>query len=171
MSLGPTMVRSPVAAGGRSIDLAVSFGAELGSTRSLSNRLGSALVAADDAWSEGLRWKYHDPARQEEVQWRLSLLGELDSAIDNGEVWLAFQPQLDLQRGEIIGAEALARWTHPTKGPIGPSEFIAVAEANGRIGKLTDFVLDRAIATAASINGRGIPFIMAVNLSARLLSR
>ena len=164
------LFRSPVTAGGRSIDLAVSFGAELGSTRSLSNRLGSALVAADDAWSEGLRWKYHDPARQEEVQWRLSLLGELDSAIDNGEVWLAFQPQLDLQRGIIIGAEALARWTHPTKGPIGPSEFIAVAEANGRIGKLTDFVLDRAIATAASINGRGIPFIMAVNLSARLLS-
>ena len=164
------LFRSPVNAGGRSIDLAVTFGAELGSARSLSNRLGSALVAADEAWAEGLRWKYHDPARQEEVQWRLSLLGELDSAIDNGEVWLAFQPQLDLQRGTIIGAEALARWTHPTKGPIGPSEFIAVAEAHGRIGKLTDFVLDRAIATAVSINGRGNHFGMAVNLSARLLS-
>jgi EAL domain-containing protein (putative c-di-GMP-specific phosphodiesterase class I) len=139
-------------------------------TRSLTNRLASALAAADEAWSDGLKWKYHDPARLEEVKWRLSLLGELDTAIDNGEVWLAYQPQLDLQHGGIIGAEALARWTHPVKGPIGPAEFVAAAEANGRIGKLTDFVLDRAIATAAAINRRGVPFTVAVNLSARLLS-
>jgi EAL domain-containing protein (putative c-di-GMP-specific phosphodiesterase class I)/CHASE2 domain-containing sensor protein len=163
------LFRSPFSAGGRSIDLAISFGAELGSARSIANRLGSALVAADEAWAEGLKWKYHDPMRQEELKWRLSLLGELDAAIDHGEVWLAYQPQLDLKTGLIIGAEALARWTHPDKGPIGPTEFVAAAEAHGRIGKLTDFVLNRAIGTAASINRSGIPFHMAVNLSARLL--
>ncbi|WP_205481822.1 putative bifunctional diguanylate cyclase/phosphodiesterase [Sphingomonas arenae] len=164
------LFRAPVSAGGRSIDVAISFGAEMGSERALTNRLGSALVAADEAWAEGLRWKLHDPAREEEVSWRLSLLSQLDAAIDNGEVWLAYQPQLDLRTNQIVGAEALARWTHPEKGPISPSEFVAAAEAHGRITKLTDFVLDRAISSAAAINRRGTQFGIAVNLSARLLT-
>lgn len=164
------LFRAPVSAGGRNIDIAISFGAEMGSDRTVANRLGSALVAADEAWTEGLRWKLHDPAREEEVNWRLSLLSQLDTAIDNGEVWLAYQPQFDLQRQEIIGAEALARWTHPEKGPISPSEFISAAEAHGRIAKLTDFVLDRAISSAGAISRRGHQFSIAVNLSARLLS-
>lgn len=163
------MFRSPVQVAGRQVDVALTFGVELGVSRTLSNRIGSAVLAADEAWAEGLRWKLHDPAREEEVNWRVSLLGELDQAIDQGEVWLAYQPQLDIQSGRIIGAEALARWTHPLKGPISPSEFVAAAEANGRIGKLTDFVLDRAISSGAAINRRGIEFQIAVNLSARLL--
>jgi EAL domain-containing protein (putative c-di-GMP-specific phosphodiesterase class I)/CHASE2 domain-containing sensor protein len=163
------MFRSPVQVAGRQIDVALTFGVELGVSRTLPNRIGSAVLAADEAWSEGLRWKLHDPARQEEVNWRVSLLGELDQAIDQGEVWLAYQPQLDIKTGRIIGAEALARWTHPQKGPISPSEFVAAAETNGRIGKLTDFVLDRAISSGAAINRRRIDFQVAVNLSARLL--
>ena len=163
------MFRSPVQVAGRHIDVALTFGVEMGVSRTLPNRIGSAVLAADEAWNEGLRWKLHDPARQEEVNWRVSLLGELDQAIDQGEVWLAYQPQLDIMSGRIIGAEALARWTHPSKGPISPSEFVAAAEANGRIGKLTDFVLDRAISSGAAINRRGIEFQVAVNLSARLL--
>jgi EAL domain-containing protein (putative c-di-GMP-specific phosphodiesterase class I)/CHASE2 domain-containing sensor protein len=165
-----SIFRSPVQVAGRHIDVAVTFGVELGVSRTLPNRIGSAVLAADEAWSEGLRWKLHDPARQEEVNWRVSLLGELDQAIDQGEVWLAYQPQFDIKQGKIIGAEALARWTHPTKGPISPTEFVAAAEANGRIGKLTDFVLDRAISSGAAINRRGISFQIAVNLSARLLA-
>lgn len=165
-----SLFRSPVGTNDHPVDVAITFGVEAGASRSLNNRLGSALMAADEAWSEGLKWKFHDPARQEEVSWRLSLLGELDAAIDNGEVWLAFQPQIDLRTGKVTGAEALARWTHPIKGPISPAEFVSVAEANGRIGKLTDFVLDRAISSAATINRRGAPFTVAVNLSARLLS-
>lgn len=164
------MFRTPVSLSGRQIDVALTFGVELGSARSISNRLGSAVLAADEAWNEGLRWKLHDPARQEEMNWRVSLLGELDAAIDQGEVWLAYQPQYDIGRGQIIGAEALARWTHPQKGPISPAEFVAAAENNGRIAKLTDFVLDRAIGAAAAINRRGVEFQVAVNLSARLLS-
>jgi EAL domain-containing protein (putative c-di-GMP-specific phosphodiesterase class I)/CHASE2 domain-containing sensor protein len=164
------MFRSPVSLGTRHIDVALTFGVEIGSARSIATRLASAILAADEAWNEGLRWKLHDPSRQEEMNWRVSLLGELDSAIDQGEVWLAYQPQYDIRSGRVIGAEALARWTHPQKGPIGPAEFITLAEANGRIGKLTDFVLDRAISTAAAINQRGISFQVAVNLSARLLS-
>jgi diguanylate cyclase len=164
------LFRSPATIDGRPFDVAVSFGVEIGSGRSMSNRLGSALVAADEATAEGLRWKYHDPERLKDAQWRLSLLSQLDNAIDDGQVWVAYQPQLDLRTNRIRGAEALARWTHPEKGPISPSEFITAAEQNDRIEKLTLFVLDRAIAAAAKVNREHGEFDMAVNLSARMLS-
>ena len=98
------------------------------------------------------------------------MLSQLDTAIDKGEVWVAYQPKLHLGTRQIIGAEALARWTHPEKGPIAASEFVAAAEQHDRIGKLTDFVLEQAVAAAASINRRGGDFNFAVNLSARLLT-
>ena len=164
------LFRSPVRVGATSIDAVLSFGVEVGSSRSPSSRLGSALVAADEADAEALKWKFHDPARLEDVPWRLSLLSQLDKAIDNGEVWLAYQPKLDLATRRTIGAEALARWTHPEKGPISPVEFIAAAEQHDRIERLTDFVIDQAVESAVRIGQRGIDFDIAVNLSARMLN-
>lgn len=164
------LFRNPLKVDGTAVDVSVSFGVEIGSSRSLGTRLASALVAADDAAHHGLKWKYHDPESLEDASWKLSMLGQLDEAIDRGEVWIAFQPQLDLSTNRITGAEALARWTHPEKGPIAASEFVAAAEQSDRIGKLTAFVLEHAISTAAAINERGIEFDMAVNLSGKLLS-
>jgi EAL domain-containing protein (putative c-di-GMP-specific phosphodiesterase class I)/CHASE2 domain-containing sensor protein len=163
------LFRTPVRVSGMSIDLSVSFGVEIGSSRSLANRLGSALLAAEQAAHDGLKWKYHDPDSLQEASWKLSMLSQLDDAIDRGEVWAAFQPKVDLKTRKIIGAEALARWTHPEKGPIAAAEFVAAAEQNDRIGKLTAFMLDQAIAAAASLNKGGRDFDMSVNLSGRLL--
>jgi EAL domain-containing protein (putative c-di-GMP-specific phosphodiesterase class I) len=164
------LFRNSVKIGAQQVDLAVAFGVEIGSGRSLANRLASALAAADEAAHDGLRWKVHDPEKLQNASWRLSILSQLDHAIDEGQVWVAYQPKLDLKCRKIIGAEALARWTHPEKGPIAATEFIPAAEQNDRIGKLTDFVLENAIASAAKINASGREFHIAVNLSARLLS-
>ena len=165
-----SLFRSPIRVGRTGIDAALSFGVELGSSRSPTSRLGSALVAADEADAEALKWKFHDPARLEDVPWRLSLLSQLDKAIETGEVWLAYQPKLDLATGRTIGAEALARWTHAEKGPISPIEFVSAAEQHDRIEPLTDFVIDKAVEAAARIGQRGIDFGIAVNLSARMLN-
>ena len=164
------LFRNPARVDGLSIDVAISFGVELGSGRSLANRLASALVAADEAAHHGLKWKYHDPETLENASWRLSMLSQLDEAIDRGEVWVAYQPKLDIASRRIIGAEALARWTHPEKGPIAATEFVAAAEQHNRIGKLTDFVLETAVGAAAELTKRSADFDMAVNLSARLLT-
>jgi diguanylate cyclase len=164
------LFRNPARVGGLSIDLNIAFGVEVGSGRSVQNRLASALVAADEAAHDGLKWKYHDPESLENASWKLSMLSQLDDAIDRGEVWVAYQPKLDLATKRIVGAEALARWTHPEKGPIAASEFVAAAEQHNRIGKLTDFVLEKAVAAATQINKRGTDFDIAVNLSARLLT-
>ncbi len=164
------LFRSPIRVAGINYDVALSFGVEVGSSRSMSSRLGSALVAADEADSEALKWKFHDPARLQEVPWRLSLLSQLDDAIDDGQVWLAYQPKVDLKSGRTVGAEALARWTHPEKGPISPTEFVTAAEQSDRIGKLTEFVLDQAIGSTAELVRKGHDFGIAVNLSARMLN-
>jgi len=164
------LFRNPARVADMPIDLSIAFGVEIGSGRSNANRLASALVAADEAAHDGLKWKYHEPESLENASWKLSMLSQLDEAIDRGEVWVAYQPKLELSTKRIIGAEALARWTHPEKGPIAASEFVAAAEQSNRIGKLTDFVLEQAVAAAAQINRRGIEFEIAVNLSARLLT-
>jgi EAL domain-containing protein (putative c-di-GMP-specific phosphodiesterase class I)/CHASE2 domain-containing sensor protein len=164
------MFRNPARVDGLLVDLSVAFGVEVGSSRSLANRLASALVAAEEAAHDGLKWKYHDPDSLQDASWRLSMLSQLDEAIDGGEVWVAYQPKLDIASRRIIGAEALARWTHPDKGPIAATEFVAAAEQHNRIGKLTDFVLEKAVAAAAQISKRAPDFEIAVNLSARLLS-
>jgi len=164
------LFRNPARIRGLSIDLAIAFGVELGSGRSLSNRLASALVAAEEAGHHGLKWKYHDPESLEDASWRLSMLSQLDEAIDRGEVWVAYQPKLDVATRRIIGAEALARWTHPEKGPIAATEFVAAAEQHNRIGKLTDFVLEKAVSAGVQMNKRTPDFDIAVNLSARLLT-
>jgi EAL domain-containing protein (putative c-di-GMP-specific phosphodiesterase class I)/CHASE2 domain-containing sensor protein len=140
-----TLFRNPARVEGQSIDLSISFGVEIGSGRSLTNRLASALVAAEEAAHDGLKWKFYDPEVLEDASWKLSILSQL-------------------------GAEALARWTHPEKGPIAASEFVAAAEQHDRIGKLTDFVLEQAISAAAAVNRKHADFGVAVNLSARLLT-
>lgn len=164
------LFRNPARIGGLSIDLSVAFGVEVGSGRSVASRLASAFVAAEEAAHDGLKWKYHNPETLEDATWKLSMLSQLDEAIDRGEVWVAFQPKLELLTRRIVGAEALARWTHPVKGPIAATEFVAAAEAHNRIGKLTDFVLAKAVAAGAQLNKHGERFDIAVNLSARLLS-
>ncbi|GAC1584027.1 MAG: hypothetical protein NVS3B5_18670 [Sphingomicrobium sp.] len=163
------LFRSPVKVRGSQYDVMVSFGVDVGSGRAAANRLGSALVAADEAEAESLKWKYHDPARLADASWKLSLLSQLDNAIEKGEVWVAYQPKLDLGSGQIIGVEALARWTHPEKGPISPTEFIGAAEQHDRIERLTDYILDQAVSAAASGMRQGRSLSLAVNLSARLL--
>ena len=90
------LFRNPARVAGLSIDLSIAFGVEVGSGRSLANRLASALVAAEEAAHDGLKWKYHDPESCEDASWKLSMLSQLDEAIDRGEVWVAYQPKLDL---------------------------------------------------------------------------
>ena len=164
------LFRSPIKIRGEQYDVMISFGVDIGSGRAPANRLGSALVAADEAEGESLKWKYHDPARLADAGWKLSLLSQLEEAIEQGQVWVAYQPKLELATGRIVGVEALARWTHPEKGPISPNEFIGAAEQHDRIEKLTDFILDEAVSAIAAASREGRSLGLAVNLSARLLT-
>ena len=96
---------------------------------------------------------------------RLSMLGDLRSAIDNGELHLNLQPKLDLATGTVVGAEALVRWTHAVRGMVPPTQFVRVAEDTGLIKQLTDLMLERGVGTLKRIHDRGYHLGLSVNLS------
>lgn len=105
---------------------------------------------------------HYDPAR-------LILIGELRTAIDQGQLLLHYQPKIDLRTGRTIGAEALVRWQHPTRGLIFPDTFIPLAERTGLINPLTTAVVLGALNQGTAFMDAGLPLEMSVNLSARNL--
>jgi diguanylate cyclase (GGDEF)-like protein/PAS domain S-box-containing protein len=100
---------------------------------------------------------------------KLTIKGELRSAIDHDRLTLLFQPKVDHATESVIGAEALLRWHHPAHGFIAPDEFTAVAEHSGLIRPLTQWVLERALEEAARWTRTGLPLGVSVNLSSRNL--
>jgi diguanylate cyclase (GGDEF)-like protein/PAS domain S-box-containing protein len=100
---------------------------------------------------------------------RLALLGDLRRALHDDELFMHYQPKVDLSSGELCGAEALLRWQHPERGLIPPDDFIPLAENTGLIGPLTNHVLDLALAQIRVWADQGHPLQVAVNLSARNL--
>jgi diguanylate cyclase (GGDEF)-like protein len=103
---------------------------------------------------------------------RLALEGDLHQALDAGQLRLVYQPQIDLVTGRLTGVEALARWDHPTLGPVPPDTFIPLAEESGLIVALDDWVMRTACAQVRVWHDAGLPPVrMAVNLSGRAFWR
>jgi diguanylate cyclase (GGDEF)-like protein len=97
---------------------------------------------------------------------RLMLLGELPRALAHDELVLHFQPKLCLATGRPVGAEALVRWQHPTRGLLMPADFVPLAEHTGLIHDLTLWVLERALDQCRRWRDEGLELQVAVNLSA-----
>jgi diguanylate cyclase (GGDEF)-like protein len=101
---------------------------------------------------------------------RLTVLGDLRRALEvTGELFLHYQPKYTLDGERIEGAEALLRWQHPTEGLIPPGDFIPAAEGTGIILRLTERVLDMALAQMRGWMDAGHAVPVAVNLSTRCL--
>ena len=163
------LLRAPVDCG-RPVDVAVTFGIASGAGRAVRRLASHAEAAAAQALAEGARWRRFDQSDSAEIDWELALLGEVDTALADGQIWVAYQPKLDIHGGAIVAAEALVRWQHPSRGAIGPDRFIPVLERAGRIGDLTRHVMRRAIADAVAWSAAGLPLGVAVNVSATLLT-
>jgi diguanylate cyclase (GGDEF)-like protein len=100
---------------------------------------------------------------------RLWLMGELRRAVTEDQIFLLYQPKIDLRTGLLSGVEALARWQHPKHGIIPPDLFIPLAEQTGLIGPLTDRVLQKALRQCRDWREAGLDLNVAVNLSRRNL--
>lgn len=100
-----------------------------------------------------------------EAMRRLNLESNLRSAIDRSEFFLVYQPQLDLASGRIQSLEALIRWNHPKQGLISPIDFISMAEENGLIVPIGEWVLRTVCSDLARWHAAGHPLRVAVNLS------
>jgi EAL domain-containing protein (putative c-di-GMP-specific phosphodiesterase class I)/CHASE2 domain-containing sensor protein len=163
------LMRAPVECG-RLVDVTLSFGLAAGDGADGKHLAANASLAASRAARKGIRWSKFVDADSDETSWHLSLLGELDAAMASGQVWNAYQPKLDLATGAIIGVEALVRWLHPQRGPIGPDSFIPLLEEHGRVRELTTHVLSQALEDGCAWDEAGHPLGVAVNVSATLLA-
>jgi diguanylate cyclase (GGDEF)-like protein/PAS domain S-box-containing protein len=114
---------------------------------------------------------FADRMRSELVD-RLSLGEDLREAIESGGLTVAYQPIIELRTGIIVGAEALARWSHPLRGWVGPDTFIPLAEELGVVDRIDSWVLRTACAQGRAWLDTGLEtFKMAVNLSGRDLQQ
>jgi diguanylate cyclase (GGDEF)-like protein/PAS domain S-box-containing protein len=112
-------------------------------------------------------YQFFWPAMNVRAVERQSIEEHLRRALERQELTLYYQPKIDLATAEITGAEALIRWTHPTRGSIPPAQFIPVAEDSGLILPIGAWVLREACAQAKAWMDAGLPVItMAVNVSA-----
>ncbi|MFC4260302.1 putative bifunctional diguanylate cyclase/phosphodiesterase [Marinobacter lacisalsi] len=110
--------------------------------------------------------RFYIASVDQEIRARKQLEKDLSQALTNEEFHLVYQPQISLQSNRIIGAEALLRWTHPERGMVPPDHFIPLAELNGTIVEIGQWVLNEACRQAAVWASAGMPLRIAVNLSA-----
>jgi diguanylate cyclase (GGDEF)-like protein/PAS domain S-box-containing protein len=165
------VLQLPVEIGELSVTVPASIGiaiAEQGYAH--SNLMRDADIALYRAKEQGKnRVAVFDTSMGWEAYSRLRMRTQLESAIENGELRVLFQPIISLGTREIVGVEALVRWEHPKLGTLSPSEFIPIAEESALITVIGRWVLQEACAHAAVWNTGGRSLYVSVNVSSRQL--
>jgi EAL domain-containing protein (putative c-di-GMP-specific phosphodiesterase class I) len=142
------------------IDVQWTFGL---TSASAESAVGKALAAVNVARNERRACSWYRSAPSTAVR-DLSMMGELRRGLDEGQLFVVYQPKLALKTGCTAQAEALIRWDHPTEGAITPDRFLPLAEETGAVRDITRFVLRRALADMASPTTT--PFAVSINVSA-----
>ena len=123
-----------------------------------------AMYSAKQGGRNG--YSIYDTSMRRRAERALTIQRGLLTAIDDGSLSLHFQSKHDSRTGAIVGAEALARWTHPQLGAVPPVEFIEIAERSGQIGRIGEWVIREACRQIEAWRSRGLPPIrIAINLS------
>ncbi|MET7834138.1 EAL domain-containing protein [Micromonospora sediminicola] len=138
-------------------------------TGGMTELLRRADVAMYQAKRAGQRIATYAPARDTADLGRLTLGGELPRAVADHEFTVNFQPIVDLASGEVTGAEALARWHHPTHGLIDPLRFLEAVERSGLLPAFAEAILDQALIAAGTWRDAGFDLPVSVNVSPRSL--
>jgi diguanylate cyclase (GGDEF)-like protein len=155
-----------------SIGIAVADGDHQSDTEELLRNADVAMYMAKER-GKG-RYQLFEPAMHDTALKRLELKADMQRAVEHGEFILHYQPMYELESQRITGVEALIRWLHPERGIVAPLDFIPLAEETGLIVTIGQWVLREACTYAVTLLDRFpglIDFHMAVNLSARQLSR
>ena len=167
-------VAEPFELSAHSVDIGASIGVALSPDHGTS--IEALMRAADIAMYRakerggGQHCAFNDELAAEH-QARVDTEKALTAAVQRGEFVLAFQPQMSLGSGELVGTEALLRWEHPHEGLRGPDTFIPVAERTGLIAEIGDWVLGEIAAILGTWTQRGVQRRLAFNVSPRQLDR
>jgi diguanylate cyclase (GGDEF)-like protein len=154
---------------GHELDVTCSLGISLfpDHAADIDALLQSADVAMYSAKQSGRNcFHYFTPEMNAQATQRLTLENGLRHALERNELFLMYQPQVDMQTGNIIGSEALLRWQHPELGLVPPDKFIPLAESSGAIIAIGEWVLKQACAQAQQWLSQGLPPVpVSVNVS------
>jgi diguanylate cyclase (GGDEF)-like protein/PAS domain S-box-containing protein len=165
---------TPITIDGHELIVAATAGIAIGgpSTESVAELLRNADIALYRAKSTSkgthalFRTEMHDT-----VVRRVSLQADLRQALERDQLTVHYQPLIDLASGRVIGFEALARWSHPTRGQVSPADFIPVAEETGLIVPIGRWVLEHALSQLRAWDTlSGEELTIAVNVSGRQLT-
>lgn len=167
-----TTLNKPFTIQGNQIHITASIGITINQPDNLHDvdqLLQQAHVALYQAKQQGRsQHQFYSPEINAQLQERLALENELHGALERNEIVVYYQPIIDLQTKQITAVEALVRWQHPTRGLVSPAKFIPIAEANGLIVEIGEWVLRTACLQNRTWQLAGLPPIrMSVNLSAR----
>lgn len=133
--------------------------------RNADSALNKAKASGRDTFA------FYSSELTEQAFQRIHIASELRHALDNRELELYYQPIYALHKQQLVGCEALVRWIHPERGLIPPNEFIPIAEENGLIRSIDEWVLQHASQQMRSWQKQGIALqFVAVNMSSRSLS-
>ncbi|MBX3605149.1 MAG: bifunctional diguanylate cyclase/phosphodiesterase [Piscinibacter sp.] len=157
----------PLSVEGRALEPGASVGLAIAPEHGSSPRLIAKAAAATRAVqrSGGGAHAVFDPRIEAEHNDELSVARELQTAVAKGQLELFFQPKIDARKLEVAAVEALLRWRHPTMGLVSPARFIPIAERQGLIEPLGQWVLDSALKQAATWSAAGLPLPVAVNIA------
>jgi diguanylate cyclase (GGDEF)-like protein/PAS domain S-box-containing protein len=165
--------RDPIVIDGRELVVAASIGIALSHNgdESVDDLLRNADLAMYRAKAGGGGARRYHPEMHTGIIERLELESDLRHALDREELYLVYQPIVDLATGLVSGAEALLRWQHPVRGVVSPVDFIPIAESTGLIVPIGEWVLRQACREArrwSDLPG-GRKLSVSVNLSGRQL--
>jgi diguanylate cyclase len=165
------VLREPFQLEGMSLRVDASIGIALapdhGATpESVLQKADVAMFAAKHAHAP---WQIYSSEHDQNARDRLELMEDLRDAIPRGEIVLFYQPILDLSKGSVSCAEALARWRHPSRGVLAPAMFLGLVADAGLMDPFTVAVLDQAFIQQAKWSGQGYELGVSVNISAASL--
>ena len=150
----------PITVGGHVVDVtaSMSIAAYPKDDTEPSSLVRHAEVAMNKAKAEGSNaFRNFDHDMDGEIRRRVSLKADLRGAGDDNQLWLAYQPPIDVVSGQVVGAEALIRWAHPKHVLISPGEFIPIAEASGLILPIGDWIIEEVCRQAQIWLALGLP--------------
>ncbi|AVT34562.1 bifunctional diguanylate cyclase/phosphodiesterase [Plantactinospora sp. BC1] len=165
-----TALHEPIELDGMRISVEASGGIAVApSSGGMTELLRRADVAMYQAKRAGRRIATYAPTRDTADLGRLSLGGDLPRAVADHEFTVNFQPIVDLGSGEVVAAEALARWRHPARGTIDPLRFLETVERSGLLPAFAEAVLDQSLIAVNTWREAGFDLPVAVNVSPRSL--
>ncbi len=158
--------------GGVALPVSASVGVAMGPRNDVEDLFRDADIALYRAKEAGRHgFVVFEPHMFHAVVEHQALLRDLRGALGRDEFAVVYQPVIDLQSGLIAGAEALLRWHHPTRGTVGPLEFVPALEESGLILDVGRFVVREAVRQATEWRTKGHKLQLAVNVSARQLTQ